>query len=248
MISILLSFLLSTASVQEAHSTEEVFIVVGQDTASSLSIGTPQIRTTAIVGDTLVVEFHAKNWPDVIGYSFRIATRNRGREGSFYRLGSFFPDSFPTTQSDLVWDRTVAEISQVGIGINGEESGHLGDLVIVFDRSGNEELIVVSGFYVIPTDLAFGKTDTLSVETGMSVIIPVAPQLIGVTADLDGDGVIGFGDFLHFALGFGARRGDSMYSDDLDFDGDGSIDFQDFLTMAADFGKPPTVYRTISRG
>ena len=248
MINILL-FLLFTIPVQQAQSTEEVFIVVGQDTASSLSIGTPQIRTTAIVGDTLVVEFHAKNWPDIIGYAFRIATRNLGREGSFYRLGSFFPEAgLPTTQSGLVWDGTVAEISQVGIGINGEESGHLGDLAIVFDRSGNEELIVASGFYVIPSDLAFGKTDTLSVETGMSVIIPVAPQLIEVTADLDGDGVIGFGDFLHFALGFGARRGDTGYSDNLDFDGDGSIDFQDFLTMAADFGKPPTVYRTISRG
>ena len=263
MIGILL-FLLSVALVQEAHSTEDVFIVVGQDTASSLSIGTRQIqeingqdtifafskgdtiRTTATVGDTLVVEFHVKNWPDIVGYGFRITTRNRSRDGSFYRPGSFYPES-PTTQGGLVWDGSVAKIGQVGIGISGEESGHLGDLVVVFDRPGVEELVVVSGFYLILGDLGSGAIDTLDVATGLSVFIPLTPQPIEVTADFDGDGVIGFGDFPHFSVGFGSRRGDSGYSFELDFDDDGSIDFRDFLLMAADFGKAPTVYRTISR-
>ena len=60
--------------------------------------------------------------------------------------------------------------------------------------------------------------------------------------DFDGDGTVGFSDFLTFAGAFGSRQGDGNYNAAQDLNSDGSIDFADFLIFAGDFGSqvPPT--------
>ena len=55
--------------------------------------------------------------------------------------------------------------------------------------------------------------------------------------DFDGDGTIGFADFVIFAGVFGARQGDEKYDATHDLNGDGSIGFADFLIFAQNFGK-----------
>ena len=50
-------------------------------------------------------------------------------------------------------------------------------------------------------------------------------------ADFDGDGSVGFSDFLIFALVFGTNE------TKCDLDGDGSVGFSDFLLFALAFGK-----------
>ncbi len=55
--------------------------------------------------------------------------------------------------------------------------------------------------------------------------------------DFDGDGTIGFGDFVIFAGVFGARHGDEEYDARVDLNGDGEIDFSDFVIFAQNFGK-----------
>ena len=55
--------------------------------------------------------------------------------------------------------------------------------------------------------------------------------------DFDGDGTIGFGDFLIFAGVFGAREGDEKYKANYDLNGDGEIGFSDFVIFAQNFGK-----------
>ena len=55
--------------------------------------------------------------------------------------------------------------------------------------------------------------------------------------DFDGDGTIGFGDFLIFAGVFGAREGDEKYDARHDLDGDGEIGFSDFVIFAQNFGR-----------
>ncbi len=57
------------------------------------------------------------------------------------------------------------------------------------------------------------------------------------TPDFNGDGTVDFGDFLLFARGFGARRGDQGYDARFDLDGNGEIGFTDFLKFATEFGK-----------
>lgn len=64
-----------------------------------------------------------------------------------------------------------------------------------------------------------------------------------LSPDFDGDGMVGFADFLQFAGVFGASRGDGTYQAKYDLDGDGAIGFPDFLIFTNDFGKsvsPPS--------
>ena len=55
--------------------------------------------------------------------------------------------------------------------------------------------------------------------------------------DFDGDGTIGFGDFVIFAGVFGARQGDEKYDATYDLNGDAEIGFSDFVIFAQNFGK-----------
>ena len=55
--------------------------------------------------------------------------------------------------------------------------------------------------------------------------------------DFDGDGTIGFGDFVIFAGVFGARQGDEKYEATHDLNGDGEIGFSDFVIFVQNFGK-----------
>ena len=56
------------------------------------------------------------------------------------------------------------------------------------------------------------------------------------TADFDGDGTVGFADFVQFAGAFGLSRGDAGYDARYDLDGNGMIGFSDFLVFANAFG------------
>ena len=58
-----------------------------------------------------------------------------------------------------------------------------------------------------------------------------------VTPDFDGDGQVGFPDFLMFTGRFGARQGDGRYDARYDLDSDGEIGFSDFLIFVNSFNK-----------
>ena len=67
--------------------------------------------------------------------------------------------------------------------------------------------------------------------------IRIELQLQALTPDFDGDGRVGFSDFLLFGSQFGARQGDGRYEARFDLDSDGAIGFGDFLIFGSDFGK-----------
>ena len=56
-------------------------------------------------------------------------------------------------------------------------------------------------------------------------------------ADFDGDGTVGFTDFVQFAAKFGLSQGDAGFDAGFDLDGDGNVAFSDFVIFAASFGK-----------
>ncbi len=58
----------------------------------------------------------------------------------------------------------------------------------------------------------------------------------GPRGDFDGDGTVGFADFVQFAGAFGLSRGDAGYDAKFDLDGNGMIGFSDFLVFAGSFG------------
>lgn len=68
-----------------------------------------------------------------------------------------------------------------------------------------------------------------------SALVRVAAQT--VPGDFDGDGQVGFSDFLAFVTAFGARAGDGAFDARMDFSGDGQVGFADFLSFAQVFGR-----------
>ena len=55
--------------------------------------------------------------------------------------------------------------------------------------------------------------------------------------DWDGDGAVGFGDFVKFAAKFGFSRGEVGYDPRFDLDRDGNVGFSDFLILDRAFGQ-----------
>lgn len=55
--------------------------------------------------------------------------------------------------------------------------------------------------------------------------------------DFDGDGTIGFGDFVLFAEGYGTIQGGADYKAGFDLNQDGKVSFPDLLLFAENFGK-----------
>ena len=85
------------------------------------------------------------------------------------------------------------------------------------------------------------------VQKPMSFIAALALLAVVVTTraavpfpDFDGDGTVGFGDFVKFSTQFGFNQGDDGYDERYDLNGDGSIGFADFAIFAQHFGKDVT--------
>ena len=98
------------------------------------------------------------------------------------------------------------------------------------DVAGREFSI---GLGLVTLSESLSSSDTLTTTSRISFNVPTTS-----TPDFDGDGMVGFSDFLAFAGRYGARRGDSRYQAKYDLNGDGAIDFQDFLSFAGSYGSP----------
>ena len=79
---------------------------------------------------------------------------------------------------------------------------------------------------------------------GTSLNNPVAPFSTpggsqtpqSLVSDFNGDGTVGFPDFLLFAGAFGSSATDDGWDVRFDLDGDGSVGFGDFLVFVTHFG------------
>ena len=88
-------------------------------------------------------------------------------------------------------------------------------------------------------------TLTLGNQPGTNIVVATVEDLELVTftaiasirADFDGDGTVGFGDFVQFAGKFGLSEGDEGFDARFDLDGNGAVGFSDFLIFAGAFGK-----------
>ena len=76
-----------------------------------------------------------------------------------------------------------------------------------------------------------------TVEATVDRLQPVVFTATGKAhSDFNGDGTVGFGDFLQFAAQFGLSQDDEGYDVRFDLDGNGAIGFSDFLIFAGAFG------------
>ena len=58
-----------------------------------------------------------------------------------------------------------------------------------------------------------------------------------LAADFDGDGAVGFTDFLQFAAKYGLSWGDAGYDARFDLDGDGEVGARDWWIFQKSFGR-----------
>ena len=131
---------------------------------------------------------------------------------------AFSPDG--TMLTSTKWDHTV-RLWDVETGQQKHSlTGHTDNVTsMVFSPDG--------------TMLASGSHDGTILLWDMSPY--VAPQ--PVTADFDGDGTVGFPDFLQFAAQVGLSQGDAGFDARFDLDGDGTVEFNDFVIFARSFGQ-----------
>ena len=82
------------------------------------------------------------------------------------------------------------------------------------------------------------KIDTLQIGTESAVVTigTELPTAVLDKPDFDGDGSVGFLDFIIFAGGFGASAGEQSFNAALDLDQSGDVGFSDFLIFAQAFG------------
>ena len=77
-----------------------------------------------------------------------------------------------------------------------------------------------------------------AVEVTVEGLEPVAfTATAKAKPDFNGDGTVGFADFVQFGQQFGLSQDDEGYEARFDLDGDGTIGFGDFLIFAKAFGK-----------
>ena len=122
-------------------------------------------------------------------------------------------------------------------------SGGLPDGTVGLWDVGNRELIAtLKGHSGSVSSVSFSPDGTKlasSSEDGTMLLWDIATYIARQSSDpdFDGNGTVGFTDFVQFAAQFGLSQGDAGYDARFDLDGNGAIGFSDFLIFAQSFGK-----------
>jgi hypothetical protein len=127
------------------------------------------------------------------------------------------------------------------------ESGtvYLADSTLVLTHAGLVDTLaytVSNDTLSLIQDIPLGELGTLvaSIDPDgrppLSVMHLAKVETSRKTADFDGDGTVGFSDFLAFAGNFGKQSSDVDFDSRFDLDADGVVGFTDFLVFVNQFG------------
>ena len=142
-----------------------------------------------------------------------------------FDAGDALPNAQPVVRQDS---------SSLGIGVSSltgsatTNSGWIGSLLFSTKTAFSDTEVWLAD----PKLTRGGKTETISAAVGVTLQVPASPS-----PDFDGNGVVGFSDFVAFAGIFGTRQGDGKYDAAYDLNGDGGIGFEDFVFFASSFGE-----------
>ncbi len=169
------------------------------------------------------------------------------REGGPWKRGStyifvitttgyvVFHGADPYRQGTSDWDIediNGVKIVQELIKVSQEGGGYVVNRFDDPDFEGDEEIGSIK--------VSYAKSLTVPGEIYPGQVFVVGAGFYRPEPDFDGDGNVGFGDFVLFARHFGSGEGDEGFDEWYDLDANGAVDFQDFLIFARDFGKTVT--------
>jgi hypothetical protein len=198
------------------------FILVDLDNAEGNQ--SKSIKNGVKKGDVITLQLFGEGFPEVVGFGIIIEFDQNSlsyNEQSF-TVGDFILGATPlATDKGGIIDAGAASFT----GGVGSGNGYLGKLdFTVMDAYSDSTFLAVT---IVGFSLKSGGVS----EEAIRVIARLNSEGPVLAGDFDGDGSVGFRDFLLFAQGFGGS--DPV----LDIDGDGSVGFRDFLTFAQNFGK-----------
>ncbi len=121
-------------------------------------------------------------------------------------------------------------------------SGATNGRIRLWDVASRTQVATLKGHSNVVNSVAFspdGMTLFSGSRDGTMLQWDIAPYITPPfsTTDFDGDGNVGFSDFLKFAAQFGLSQGDTGYDARFDLDGNGTVGFSDFLIFASSFGQ-----------
>ena len=111
----------------------------------------------------------------------------------------------------------------------------------LWDLATGEEVATLDGHSSNVESLLFspdGSTLISGSLDGTMLIWDMIPYITqsSPNPDFNGDGEVGFSDFVKFAAKFGLSQDEDGYEARYDLDGNGSVGFSDFLIFAGAFG------------
>ena len=121
-------------------------------------------------------------------------------------------------------------------------AGSFYGVIKLWDVVKKESVATLEGHAGSVESLSFSQDGTMlssGSEDGTVLLWDIARYISPPfsTTDFDGDGTVGFSDFLQFAAQFGLSQGDTGYDARFDLDGDDAVGFSDFLIFAGSFGQ-----------
>ena len=201
--------------------TVKLWDVVTQTNIATLEGHTSDVTSVSFSPDSAILA--SGSWDDTVKL-WDVATRTNiatleGHRGNVYSV-SFSPDG--AILASGAWDRTIKLWDVVARTNIATLTGHRGRVTSVsFSSDG--------------AILASGSWDDTVKLWDMSLY--VTSSALASASDFDGDGAVGFADFLQFVEQFGLNQEDEAYQARFDLNGDGVIGFGDFLIFANAFGK-----------
>ena len=128
-------------------------------------------------------------------------------------------------------------VAFVGAGVQTTgDAGSIGTLTFTVNEGAvlPTRVTLNSGQFAVSAD----EQQRLTIGLGGGIIQIGADASGEPTPDFDGDGVVGFQDFIQFAQNFGVKSTDENFDIVFDLNRNGEVDFPDFIAFAAAFGQP----------
>jgi hypothetical protein len=186
------------------------------------------------VGDTFTIDVVATR--DAIGLAgYQIVLQYDATHFTFSRFDvtGIFTGASPITIPET--GRASINVAFLGTGPTSESSGSIGQATFSVAEGFSAPSSISLETAVFSTGT---EQQTIELGVGSAVVIGLEPGSGGPSSDFNGDGEVGFTDFILFARAFGARTGDEKYDTRYDLDSSGDIGFSDFIAFAQAFGKP----------